>query len=349
MSTTKPRPIAEITPPTDRERHLREQVAELEHRLANTKSGTGEIQEAMAQVLAAVKVASPPPRLPVKRPATRSEAKSPVTHVVHLSDWHIGEVTQAEATEGMGKYNWATACERVGKLGGQIADHTNILRHAYRVDCAHILGTADWVSGDIHDELLRTNEFPAPVQAVNAGFLLGAFLVRMAGEFPRVEVDLLTAGNHDRLTRKCQSAEGGLNSWGYVVCEIARQYVSACANVNLRVHTSLSKVVAVSNLRYLLYHGHRIQGHYGIPFYGIERRKQKEAMARMNLPDEKHFDRIVIGHFHTSLNHEHWMIGGSLSGTNEFDHEQGRSSPPHQTSWMVHPKHGEFSWQRWWL
>jgi hypothetical protein len=96
-------------------------------------------------------------------------------------------------------------------------------------------------------------------------------------------------------------------------------------------------------------HGDGILGTWGIPFYGIERKKQREAMARMNMPIDKHFDKIVIGHFHSAVNHEHWMIGGSLSGTTEFDHKMGRHSLPHQTAWFVHPRHGEFDWSRWWL
>ena len=72
-------------------------------------------------------------------------------------------------------------------------------------------------------------------------------------------------------------------------------------------------------------------------------------MARMNMPVDRHFDKIVIGHFHTALNHGDWLIGGALSGTTEHDHKEGRHSKPHQTAWFVHPKHGEFAWSRWWL
>jgi hypothetical protein len=72
-------------------------------------------------------------------------------------------------------------------------------------------------------------------------------------------------------------------------------------------------------------------------------------MARMNMPEMRHFNKLVFGHFHVAVNHLDWNIGGSLSGTDANDHDQGRHAPAHQTSWVVHPSHGEFGFTRWWL
>lgn len=339
--------ITSLLPPTDEAQHLKAEVSRLNKILQGRKKDAGRIQDAMTDVLAAVPKAKPP-KLEMT-PARKVLVDSPVVQVVQATDWHIGEVVTKEHTEEFGETNYAIACSRVGKFGHSIIKHAENLRKSYTIDECHILHTGDHISGDIHEELVRTNEFPAPVQAVKSGFLLGAFIAGVAAHFPKVSVDLITAGNHDRITRKPQSADGGLNSWGYVVCEIARQHVAALPNVKVRVHTALSAIVPVANQRYLISHGDGIMGTFGLPYYGFERRKQREAMARMNMPEDKHFHKIILGHFHAAVNHEHWMIGGSLSGTTEFDHKQGRHSKPHQTSWLVHPKHGEFAWTRWWL
>ena len=323
--------------------HLRSKVQHLESLLAGKKETSGQISEDIEQVLAAVKVAEPPSLLFAPGDVTTS----PVTHVVQITDWHIGQRTNPDQIEEFGAFDYSIAVQRVERLGTQIIDKTTVARNSYNIEECHVLGTADWVNGDINDEFIRTNEFPSPVQAVRAGYLIGSFIRGLSQHFKRVKVDLLTAGNHDRITKKNQAGDGGLNSWGYIACEIAKQNLSACPNVEVRVHTALSEVVQVSSQRYLIAHGHGIMGTWGIPFYGIERRKQKEAMARMNMDVSKHFDKIVIGHFHTALNHEHWLIGGSLTGTSAYDHSQGRHSKAHQTSWFVHPKHGEFDWSRW--
>jgi hypothetical protein len=339
--------ISILMPDSDREKHLKEEVTRLEGILLNRKKDAGRISDVMQDVLNHVRVATPPK---ISVPANKKTlVDSPVVHVVQATDWHIGEVVEEEQVEGFNAAHYSLACQRVAKFAHAIVKQTELMRNSYTVDECHVLGTADWISGDIHEELCRTNEFPSPVQAVKSGFLLGSFFVGLSAHFKKVTVDLITAGNHDRLTRKPQSSDGGLNSFGYVACEIAKQHASLCSNVEIRIHTALSAIVNVAGTRYLCTHGDGIKGTWGIPFYGIERKKQKEAMARMNMDVTKHFDKIVIGHFHTALNHEHWLIGGSLTGTNANDHKEGRHSRPHQTSWMVHPTHGEFSWQRWWL
>lgn len=334
--------------PPDELRHLRAENSRLTKILQSRKVASGQISEAMKDVLTEVSVWKPGPAS--WRPAKKeSRVGRPVVQVAHITDWHIGEVTRPSAVEDFGQADFETASARIGRLVESLVRKVTLTRHAYNADELHVLGTADWVSGDIHDELIRTNEFPAPVAAVRAGFLLGSFLSRLAPHYRTVTADLITAGNHDRLTRKPQSSDGGLNSWGYVVCEIAKQHLAQHRNVAVRVHTALSAVVKVAGTRYLITHGDGIMGTWGIPFYGIERRKQREAMARMNLEDSRHFDKIVIGHFHEALNHQHWLIGGNLSGTTAHDHKQGRHALPHQTSWFVHPAHGEFDWTRWWL
>ncbi|MBU0907731.1 MAG: hypothetical protein KKE05_06265, partial [Nanoarchaeota archaeon] len=57
----------------------------------------------------------------------------------------------------------------------------------------------------------------------------------------------------------------------------------------------------------------------------------------------KKFHKIILGHFHVDLNHPHYWIGPSASGTDALDHKQGRRSEPKQAFWMVHPKKGEFN------
>jgi hypothetical protein len=326
---------------------LRQENAKLRSLLHEAKIREGSEEQILHELLEAVQVSTPP--VVKYKPPARGKVKSPCALVIHLTDWHIGQVTRPQHIEEFGAYNYGLAVERINALLAKLLAWTELHRQSYTIDGVVVLGTADWISGDIHQELVATNEFPAPEQAVNAGYLLGAFLLQLSAAFSSVRAELITCGNHDRLTKKPQSSDGGLNSWGYVVSAIARENVKLQKSVRVNIHPQTHKVVEVSGQRYLIAHGDGIQGTWGIPYYGIERQKQREAMARMNRPPDTHFDKIVIGHFHSALNHEHWLIGGSLSGTTAFDHKCGRHSPPHQTAWFVHPEHGEFDWSRWWL
>jgi hypothetical protein len=325
---------------------LRVAKATSEAKLREARLALGDIGEAMRGVKSAI-AAEPPVAFP--HAAKRNGKIRPVTLVVQLTDWHIGLVTPEGMVEGFNVYNWETAQERASRLVDALRKYTSVLRAGYTVDDCVILCTGDYVSGDIHDGLVRTNEFQAPVQAVKAGRLIAETVRSVASFFPRVRVEFIAPGNHDRLSRKPQAQVGGENSWGYVVGSVADAILASQPNVKFRLITAMQDIVSVEGRRYLIGHGDGIIGTWGIPFYGIERKVSREAKARMNMPDHRHFHKIVIGHFHTGLDHPDWFVGGSLSGTDENDHKQGRHMPAHQTSWVVHPEHGEFGFTRWFL
>jgi len=324
--------------------YLRRRVQELESKVESEKGARGEILEVLHEFKDALETAEP-----VKLAYTAGgKTTAPITHVLHLTDWHYGAIIKKDEVDGFNEYNPQIAEARVKDLGARIIRYTDVMRHGYVVPKLHILCTADLISGGIHQELLVTNAFPEPVQSVGCGYLLGGLLEMFAPQFAEVEVDVITLDNHGRLTKKPQSAEGGLNNWCYVVAEIAKHYVSRLPNVKVNIHAKPSALVPEGPEKYLCFHGHQVKSWAGIPYYGLDRRVAMEAVKRMGLP-EVAFTKLVSGHLHHAMNGMTWNLGGSLSGTDAFDHGCGRHAPPHQTSWLVHPEHGEFSFNRWWL
>ena len=324
-------------------------IRELRAELAQARRALGDIGLVMTEVKKAIK-SVPPLRLRSAAGAPAVAGRKPrVTLVMHITDWHIGLVVPEAMVEGFNAFNWALAQDRVAKLLASVLKYVDTQRHGYVIDEVVVLATGDYVSGDIHEGLVRTNEFQAPVQAVRAGQLLAWLVQGLAAAFPLVRVEFIAPGNHDRLTRKPQAQAGGENSWGYVVGCLARELLTRQDNVGFSLCTAMQTIVNVGGRRYLCGHGDGIIGTWGIPFYGIERKKMREATARMNMPEDRRFHRLVVGHFHTGLDHMDWLIGGSLSGTDENDHKEGRHAAAHQTTFMVSASHGEFAFTRWWL
>jgi len=279
----------------------------------------------------------------------KKRVASPCSCVVHFTDWHIGEVIEANEVDDFNAYNLDIAKERMAAFVSKAMDIVSIQRASYTIPELVVLCTADFISGDIHDELKVTNEFPVPCQIVEAGSLLGSTIMSMAPHFERVRVEFIVPDNHSRLTKKIQFKQSGLNSYNYVVGFIANRLVSNQPNVAFNTYAAHQQVVQVQNMRYLCQHGHGIKGTWGIPFYGIERVASQAAKARINRPDSKKFHKLLIGHFHAPLRQSWWQVGGSLSGTSELDHANNRYSGPCQTLWFVHPKHGEFNYNELWL
>ena len=332
---------------------LKSEVSLLKREIRERDEEAGAVNLLIGDVIDAVERVKPVKwDKPVKR---TGKVASPCSHVLHLTDLHYGMVTKPEQTEEFGEYSPLIAERRIKFLAQKIIDKTDIQRSAYNVDELVILGTADWISGGIHPELLSTNAFPEPVQAVKAGYLIGNMIMQFAPNFPKIRVELITQDNHGRLTKKPQAADGGLNNWGFVVANIVKEYVKEQKNVDVNVHAASSAIVPVGPEQYLIFHGHTMRGWNGLPYYGFDRRVQKEAVTRMNAPSDKHYTKMVFGHFHVAFNGDYWMSGGSVSGTDAFDHSQGRHSEPHQTSWLVHRGtaskggHGAFDWTRWML
>lgn len=331
--------------------HLRAQLDDANNRLAQERKRTGEARVQMmefVEALEAYPAADPDPAIGMFDGHKLGMEQNDVTLVVQLTDLHEGEVTHADEVDGFGEFNPDIFTQRLETLAGKLLNFVEVQRAGYCIPKLHILGTGDYISGDIHEELKVTNAYPAPVQAVNAGNKIGAFIASLAPHFERVSVDMLTLDNHGRMTKKNQAAEGGQNNWGFVVANIVKQRLSANSHVEVNIHAKPSALVEIGPERYLMMHGHQVKGWAGIPYYGFDRRVAMEAVKRMGY-SEQAFTKIVMGHFHVAVDAPQWIIGGSLSGTNAFDHSCGRHSQAHQTSWLVHEKHGMFGFTRWWL
>lgn len=339
--------------------YLRDEVGRLEREREKYEKEHGGLLTLFRDLKEAV-IALEPPEIIYKRPK-KSATSTPVVHTSQWCDWHTGAIQDAEEIEGFNDFSPEILHRRLVNCVRDQLDWLDVHRKNYTVNVSHDLFTGDLISGGIHPELLRTNAWPEPVQAINAGELVAEVLAMKAPHFERVIVDFITADNHSRLTRKPQAAEAGYNCWGYVVAHHAKARLEKFKNVEFNIHPLIQKVVKVGGRHYLLMHGDRIRGWAGFPYYGIQTKAGREAIKRMKqaLDDFRRsefnpdvalgrlYDLIIMGHWHAPLTHPVFWIGGSASGTSTYDHSEGRDAKPIQCAWYVHPKHGEFDRTNW--
>lgn len=329
-----------VDPPNEL-RDLRTENAGLRRKVSGLKQEVGHLDNYFQDIKESLQAAGPVKIVPYT-PAKSVKVGSPCTLVAHFTDWHYGARQESDEIEGMGEFNVAHCSNRVLNLAHDILDWVQVHRHGYEVPKAAVIVTGDLISGDIHDELRITNELPSPAQAVGAARLLANVVGVLAANFPEVVVHFIVADNHSRLTKKPIAKEEGLNSHNYVVGEMAKAYLTNQKNVAFNVYPRFQQIIEVERQRYLIMHGHGVMGWMGFPYYGIERRIAREAIVRMNQPDFRKFHKVIMGHWHTPMEHPQYWIGGSVSGTDAYDRKNGRVSKPTQTAWFVHPKHGEF-------
>ncbi len=339
MATVKGEDLLKELAETPQVLYLRKQIVELEKQNLELRQTIGAQKELADTIVASIVAAEPFEDYKYQTP---EKTGSPVTAVILFSDWHIGEIIRKQETEDFGEYDYAIAEKRIFTIVDSFLDWVNAMRSSYVINECAVIGIGDYISGNIHQELVTTNEFPITEQTSKAGWLLGECLRRIAPNFELVNVYEVGADNHGRLQKKPQSKQKALNNKSFLVHTIANIYVEKCTNVKPIVPEGMKYIALIAGNKFLIEHGDTFPSWMGFPYYGTVRARDREARKRMNTYEG--FNYRVIGHWHVpNYIADMTIVNGSLSGTNEFDHSQDRHAVPSQVAFLVHPKHGVFN------
>ena len=195
---------------------LHRQLKDKEKILLNYRSEHGQLEVFFNRVLGSITPKSPLESIfsAMKLP---SRVDSEIAAVLHVTDSHMGEVQEADEIEGFNEYSPEICDERNITFIKRSIDWINLHRANYKINKCHVLMTGDLISGDIHDELMVTNAFPAPEQVVRAAQIHAKQIALLAPHCENVIVEFISEDNHARLTRKPQAKEAGKNTFNYLV------------------------------------------------------------------------------------------------------------------------------------
>lgn len=267
------------------------------------------------------------------------------TLLVALSDWHLGEVVSLEETGGINEYNYEIAREGLLDIVTRIIKWVEIQRLGYNIPNIQILGLGDWISGDIHEELTATNEFPAPVAAARAGALLAEAVGTLVQHFSDglAFCDVI-AGNHDRLSHHTPSKKTNQSSLSYLVGTIAKESLRNINHLTFTLHEDPMPLIAIQGRNVVFAHGHQIRASGNSPYYGIARRAASLQQQHGRV------DHLILGHFHhaAQLNDQQVIMVPSLIGSSEWSMQMGFSAKPGQWACLVgeHGIHGSTVFER---
>ena len=334
-------------PENDIEARLKSQQATIDvyqRERAKLKDRIAHAEQFVQEAIGAVQSFQAP-----KQPArSRSKKRKPVVACLVLSDWHIGETVSPSETAGVNEYDWQIAQERMARIVGDFVAWITMCRASYAIDEVCVISAGDLVSGNIHQELAETNEFPPPVAAANAGNLLGWVYTELAAHFPVVRALQAGAGNHDRLTRKPRAKRRAEDAYTYIVHEFATARASAAKNVTVECPLQVAPIFDIAGHRVLVTHGNDVRGQMGIPYYGFARYVARHSRKEQSLLDKGLISAptkyYIFGHFHhfAILDDGAVMMNPSLIGPNEYDETAQRFAEPAQLAFLVSPHHGAF-------
>lgn len=256
-----------------------------------------------------------------------------------LSDFHMGEVVVPEQVFGVNEFNLTIASERIRKV---VENATDILTNHLKSDYPGLvlLLNGDFVSGNIHEELLVSNEKPImPVVIETYNSLIWA-IETLAKTVPNIMV-FCCHGNHSRTFKKPIHKNAALSSYDWLIYTMLDRYFRDNNKINFQIAPNDDIQFKIYNHGYRLTHGGQFRGGQG--FLGhiapVARGEIRKRLAAESYG--QNYDTLIIGHFHSYGMFKHVITNGSLVGYSEYS--MNNNFPyerPVQALWLTHPKHG---------
>lgn len=283
---------------------------------------------------------------PVQQPkfSAPKKSQSQETAILMVSDIHYGEVVDAFSMMQFNEYNCDIASERLKALAETVTDLAkDHLGAGYYFKECYVLCLGDWVSGNIHKELVEGAPGNALVWTINIGYI-GAQLVRdLLMAFPRVHLKC-EYGNHGRLTKEKRYKARYFN-WDWVAYQYMAMFLAdeiKRKRVTCEIPWSPWLLCNIEGYNFLLLHGDDIMSWNQIPWYGIRR---TDHNLQELLAGRGRIHYMVLGHFHNmgtlDKTSGEIILNGSVKGGDEYSMGRLFSSPrPRQMFAGVHKDRG---------
>lgn len=264
------------------------------------------------------------------RPAPGARRKSIL--IVHSSDWHMGETAKAAALQGVNEFNSEICARRLQRLAHAACEIG--ARWQTDTEPQGVLFTmaGDLISGDIHEEFLRTNDLTSHEQvraSVEVACAMIRTLLQVAG---RVHV-VVVPGNHGRTTHKPTAKLYAELSYDVMIGAMVADHFRDDARVTFQATAATDQFVPLFGWRFMVTHGDKMgtgggQGFAG-PVLPIARGVHKTLAQQHSLGQP--VDMILMGHYHTSLALPNALANGSVPGWTEYGRDlRGGTEPPKQ-------------------
>lgn len=252
--------------------------------------------------------------------------------IAHTSDLHMGEVVEASEVDGINAYDAHVARERMGRYFNAICEIGPRWLHDDHCDGVLLTMGGDLISGDIHEELSRTNALTSHEQVAAVASVYEAGIRQLADNFGHVHV-VAVPGNHGRTTHKPTAKLAAKLSYDILAASILKQQMQSDARVTWGIATGTDVRTIVYGRTILCTHGDKMgtgggQGFAGpmLPIMrGAAKVRAQATGAGMSC------DLMLTGHYHVSGQPPGVLANGSVIGYSEYGHAiRGGVEPPKQ-------------------
>jgi hypothetical protein len=269
-----------------------------------------------------------------------NHGKTPHEFALQWSDAHAGEVVDLEEMNGINKYDYDILLKRHDKIRKSLFSYQD--NRTFPVETLHLWMLGDNVTGNIHPELIETNEFPQAEAAVQYALDAAEFVESLKEGFKKIVINGVV-GNHGRFTIK-KKAKTAYDSLDWMIYQTMAVALRKTPNVEINVGKSSMQVVEIANRNVLLWHGDGVRSSMvGVPWGGLIRRATnlQSQFAAIGQP----IYLYSVGHFHQNnlVRCPAGLIAmnGSIIGPTEHSmREYGHGAEASQSLLTFHPKKG---------
>ena len=288
---------------------------------------------------------------PTRKPGSGKRGRSAQVMVAPLTDTHVGDNVSKEQTIGLNEYDIELFSRRMWGWTNQVLSLAEYRRNICEVDELVIPMLGDMISGDIHEELARTNVDNCMMQMMYGAKIISQALMFLAPHFEEIRVPCVV-GNHGRMTRKIPSKDRYMD-WDYMLYQWTAVFCANQSNIKFEIPKSTSHVSNIANRNVLMMHGDAIGG--GGATATILRtvtalRSVLQYKTQLLTDDEfnisSSFDDVLLGHFHRvdeiDIGTGSLHICGTMKGGDEFTISRlNVITKPKQIVLYFHPQHGQ--------
>ena len=262
------------------------------------------------------------------------------TPTAFLSDTHFGENVFPDQIEQLNGYSRAIAEERLKRFFLNASELARDYIKGINYPGIVLALGGDMFSGDIHEELARTNAGTIQEEVLHWIPPMLAGIRSLADEFGRVYIPSVV-GNHPRGTPKPTAKMRAPNNFDWLFAQLLKMLMAEDKRVSFNVARSADIDYSVYGTRYRLSHGDQFRGGSGIagllsPLMIGDARKRKRAAV-----SNQGYDWLVLGHWHQYSVFKRIIVNGSLKGYDEYAYLSNfEFEPPRQAFWITDPRHG---------
>lgn len=235
--------------------------------------------------------------------------------VLNLSDWHVEERVDPATVSYQNVYNLDTAQERAGKVFRSGLRLIRLLQQDIKISTAVISLLGDFISGDIHDEIIENCQL-RPTEAIEfaQNLIIGGFEYVLENSDLKLIVPC-HSGNHARTTKKVHFSTENGHSLEYLMYRSIEKHLTSKygERVDFRVSKGYHSYVDIYGKPVRFHHGHAINYQGGIGGIFIPAFK---AISQWDKMRQAHVD--FFGHFHQHKDGSKFVSNGSLIGFNTY-------------------------------